>query len=172
MESKSNQGVEKKYSQYPYQQVNSDDIEKEGFQYFMRDTIPKSLNDGCYILNTDKNSGGGEHWQCFILQHPQIFFFGSYGATSKYRDRPSKELIAFGKRNGFDTIYCSEDDIQYPASWLCGNYALMIAQIFKSKIGRITEQSFDSTIRKEFGTKPNDANVKKITTWSKKEGIL
>lgn len=172
MDSKTNKELNNEYKDYPYKLITNIEIEKEGFDWYMKDNLPKSLPDGVYILNTGSVKSGGEHWQVFALKFPNIYFCGSYGATSKYKDRPQYNLINFGKRNGFDNIYCYEHQLQIADSVACGEFALYIGNLLKKNFNKLSEGYFDNMINHEFDKKPSAYNINKVVEWARREGLL
>lgn len=172
MDNKTPEKLNQEYQNYPYKLISNTELEKGGFKWFMKDTIPKTLPDNVYILNTGTSASGGEHWQVFAVQYPKIFFVGSYGATSEFRDRPSKELIDFAKRNNFEDIYCYEHDLQIPTAWTCGHFAMYIGSLLKKNLGSLTEKSFDRLIDGEFDKKPTAYNNEKVVKWAQRKRLI
>jgi len=172
MDNQTAKKLEKEYKGYPYKLISNEEIEKAGFKWLMKDNLPNSLNDDVYILNTGTRASGGEHWDVCAIQYPNMFFAGSYGATSQYKDRPQKELIELGKRNGFENIYCYENDIQIPTSVACGCFALYIGDILKRNLGNWDEKSFDQMMRREFDQGPTEYNVQKVVNWCKDKHLM
>ncbi len=170
MVSEISQGIGKSYSEYPYQQVTDKEINKLHFKWFMRNGLPQTLNDGVYLYNTDSKGNGGKHWQCFCLKYPNIYFVDPFG--SELNGLPSEELREFGKRNGYKMIYANEYDIQALLSWLCGYYSLYFATKMRKYFNQLNPKTFDTIIHKGYTRYPSDTNVKIITEWSKKVGIL
>ena len=158
------------YERYPEKQVTDHEIEKLGFDWFMRDDIPINLSNGTYILNLDSHKNSGTHWVCFCLQLPEIYYFDPFGTN--LNGYPPNELRLFGKQNGFKNIICFQEDVQHLKSYLCGYYALYMATKFRKHIGNLTPNKFDNLILKTFTKYPSDKNVNSVTQWSKKVGIL
>lgn len=169
MVSETSQGV-KSYSNYPYVQITSNEVEKMGFDWFFRNDIPKTLSDGVYILNLDSKGNQGSHWSCFCLKHPNIYYVDSFGTD--INGYPPQELREFGKNNGFTTIYANEWDIQHIKSWLCGWYALYFASKMKKYFNQLNPKNFDNIIHKGYSKYPSEQNVNLITDWGKKMGIM
>jgi hypothetical protein len=158
------------FKEYPYQQITNQEIEQQGFDWFSRDNLPDELQDGVYIVNLDRSSGGGTHWRTLVIQYPQIYLFDPFGI--KYTGKPNRELMAWGKRNGFQEILCNEWDVQPLQSWLCGWMALQMAQKFKKHLGSLTEKQFDQLIKQTYDTHPTANNVQRVTKWSIGEGLM
>jgi hypothetical protein len=158
------------YKEYPYQQVDSNQIEKDGFEWFFRNGLPQTLNDDVYIYNLDSVGRSGTHWTCFVLQFPTIFYYDPFGTG--LNGYPPEELRQFGRNNGFKIIYANEWDNQHIKSQLCGYYALYVAHMLKKHLGNLTENKFDSLLTQAFDHHPTTNNVNKITKWSKNEGLL
>lgn len=154
------------YTNFPYKQITNIDVEKEGIQWFP-DNKPPVLKDGTYVVNHNS-----EHWMTCIVQFPEIYWIGSYGAETKFKDKPSKQFINAVKQQGFKTIYASDNDMQPPDSWLCGHFSIYFAKLFKKYVGQLTWDKFNEILKKEFTQKPSDYNVDKLTSWSKKESIM
>jgi len=159
------------YNEYPYQQVTSDDISKAGFGFFMRNNLPKSsIQDQCFLYNMDDKDKNGSHWTCVCIQYPDIFYFDPF--STELGGYPPQELRSWGKKYGFKKIIANEFPIQHIKSWLCGHYSLFMAEKLDSMIGKLTEQTFDDIIKKEFDIVPTDYNVDKITKWSKVHHLI
>lgn len=159
------------YNEYPHTQVTSDDIHKQGFQFYMRNGLPKSnIPDQCFLYNMDDKDNNGTHWLTVCLQYPEIYYFDPF--STALGGFPPLELRQWGKKNGYKIIIANEFDVQHIKSWLCGYYSLFMAKKLQPLIGTLTEKKFDNIIKKEFDTHPTDYNVKKITQWSTKVHLL
>jgi len=138
----------------------------------MRDDLPKIINNNSvFMYNMDSKNGNGSHWVCVGLHFPSIFYFDPFG-TKILNGFPPMELRIWGKHNGYKIIYASENDIQHVKSFLCGYYALYVADLLKKHIMSLTENKFDSLISNSFDEYPSKYNVDKITKWSIKKHIL
>ena len=71
----------RQFDQFPYKLINSDDITKEGFKWFMRNDLPNNLPNGCYVYNMDSKTGQGTHWTMFVIQYPDIFYIDPFGTN-------------------------------------------------------------------------------------------
>jgi len=160
----------RQFDQFPYKLINSDDISNEGFKWFMRNDLPNNLQNGCYVYNMDSKTGQGTHWTMFVIQYPDIFYVDPFGTN--LNGKPPKELRTWGIQHGFKNIYCSELDIQPLKSWLCGHISIFLAKRFKPLIGSLNEQKFDNTLYNLFDDHASAGNVKIVTNWANKEGLL
>ena len=61
---------------------------------YMKDMLPKKLQNGNYIINLESSNGGrnnGTHWTCLIVNNQSTMFYDPYGAP------PSIEIRDFVK---------------------------------------------------------------------------
>jgi len=149
--------------------ITSDDIQRVGLKLFMRDTIPKTLPKGSYILNLDVSTGSGTHYTCFACKYPNIYYVDSFGTD--LCGYPPDELRYFGVDNGYDCIYSNERDIQHIKSWLCGWYSIYFAEKMNKYFNSLSPKSFDNIIHKGFTKYPSDRNVHLLRNWSIKHGL-
>jgi hypothetical protein len=98
----------------------------QGNQYyrgcFPRDTLPKKMESGFYILNMDGQSGEGTHWTLMIKlpSMPAIIYFDPFGVICPV------EALKF-MRTMKSKMYYSTLDLQDIDSSLCGYYCLYVA---------------------------------------------
>lgn len=170
MDSEINQAVKNDFERYPYKEITDKDITNEGFNFFMRNNLPKSMEDQCFIYNLDDKNNGGTHWVCVCVQYPFIFYYDPYGTP--LGGYPPQELRDFGIKNHFNSVVCNDKINQPVKSVLCGYFSLYMAKKLQPLIGNITEKKFDKLISNSFDSNPTISNVKTITKWSKNEGLL
>ena len=149
-----------KWDEYPHHQINSDDIEKLGFHWFMRDNIPASLGDGVYLYNMDSSRGNGSHWMSFCLKKPKIFYYDPFGTD--LNGFPPTELRKWGAQNGYKMLVANEEDMQHIKSWLCGWYAVYFALKMKKHYNQLTPKSFDQIVQKGLTKYPSSHNVETV----------
>lgn len=165
----------KDFNMFPQHLISSDDIENCGEKWICIENIPENLRDGIYITNARN-----EHWFLLIIQKPDIFMIDPISPTKNKTDIPTKhkELINFGKNNGFKNIYSSEVEVQPIKSSLCGYICLYLAKKLKPMMGKLTydkiEKYLDDNfydLNKQGGNKQQLFNVKKIIEWCNKMGV-
>jgi hypothetical protein len=159
-----------KYTQFPYVQVTSKEIEDAGYDWYMRDSIPSHLSDGVYLLNYDQSSGQGTHWVTLIIQYPEVYIFDPLSV--KVNHPPPSDIIKWARDNKFSILYDNEFPIQHKESYLCGYYSLLMADAFVPMVGHLTERVFDQKIKSLFDTHPTKHNVNKVMKYSHKEGLI
>lgn len=161
-----NKKLTQDWNQYPYKQLTNIDLEKHNIQWFSDNKIPK-LKDCVYIVNH-----ANQHWYLCAVQFPELFCYCSYGAESKFKDRPSDILLREASKQGFENVYCNDTDNQPPKSWLCGYMDLILHNKLKSQIGKLTWNKFNSIVNKTFTKEPSDHNVKVTSNFCKNNGYL
>jgi hypothetical protein len=149
--------------------ITSDDIEKEGLRWCMRDNIPPLPNHSVIVYNTDKASGQGKHWETFALQQPICYWYDPFGTKV---NQPPKELITWLQKHGYTQLVANEMCHQPLESWLCGWFSIYMAKKMKKHLGHLDKEIFEKYIEKAFDKAPTAQNVAKITQWSKNEGLL
>jgi hypothetical protein len=170
MDYKIGKAINKEYSQYPNKLITSDDIEKMGYKWFNRNTIPKKLNAGNYLLNLDSSTGEGTHWTLITISPPYLFYYDPFGDGLMSGYAP-KEIDQLAQRMNL-TKYESEYWQQYIKSWLCGYLSLFTAEQLDSYIGKLTIPLYKKIIYRDFGSYPDPNDIKKITAWSKNNNLL
>lgn len=164
------ENINNDYENYPNKQITSEDIEKQGYKWFMRNNIPNHLENGCYVYNMDGKNGGGTHWVMFCLQFPEIYYYDSFSVN--LGGYPPEELKTWGKQHIYKVIYCNDMTNQPIKSWLCGFFALYMCNKLKPLIGKLTEKKFDNVIKNSFDAYPSDGNVKEVTKFSINHHLL
>ena len=102
-----------RYSEYPYEQLTSDDIQKDGFDFYMRNGLPATIaNNTVFLYNMGSKNTSGTHWCCVAIHYPNIYYFDPFG-TEILNGFPPTDLRVWGRSKGFKTIYASEPDIQH-----------------------------------------------------------
>jgi hypothetical protein len=150
--------------------IDSGDIEREGFRWFMRDTLPRMLKPDSYIYNLDYNRNQGTHWVNFTISNNQMFYFDPL--SIKVTEPPPPELQELAKRMGITFIVYNDHRVQPMKSFDCGFFSLMMAKKLRPMIGQLNEKRFYDVIKQQFGTKPSDANEKKVYAYGKQIGKL
>ena len=156
----------KSWKDYPYCQLTSVELDKKGIKWFCDNEIPV-LEDDIYIVNYNN-----QHWYLVCVQFPNIFCYCSYGAISKWKDRPSKTLMKSAKAQGFKNIYVNDDCNQPPQSWLCGYMDLVIYDKLKKQHSKLNWDKFRNIINGTFTKKASDKNVYTTTKVCKRLGVI
>ena len=68
------------------------------------------------VVNTDKSTQNGLHWQSIYRSGDSLFFFDSYGR------RPEGDILAFCRQ--FRHIYYNAVSHQLPTTSTCGGFAI------------------------------------------------
>jgi hypothetical protein len=159
------------YNDFPHKLINSDQIEKMGFRWFMNKDLDKidSLPTGVYILNLDTTNQGGTHWTTFMVDKKAsiLYYIDSFGEM--LNGLPPKSVINLAKRMGL-RIYENKTTYQPIKSNLCGYLALYIAHRLRKKLmkGKLTEQKIQKYINMTMLTQPDDKTIAKVMKWSNK----
>ena len=88
---------------------------------YMKDMLPKKLQNGNYIINLESSNGGrnnGTHWTCLIVNNKNTMFYDPYGAP------PSIEIRNFVKRRKNAHLGFNNWVIQDIKSENCGYFVL------------------------------------------------
>lgn len=158
------------FSEFPYKLISSDDIEKLGYKWFMRDNLPKHISDGIYLLNLDDSLGGGSHWTLFIIKPPYLFYYDPFGAGLMSGYSP-KEINEYAKTHGLQVIE-SEFWQQHPKSYMCGYNCLYIADVMKKYYNHLTPNLFKQILYKEFGNSADKSDIEKIMKWATLNNLI
>jgi len=160
------------YNDFPHKLINSDQIEKMGFRWFMNKDLDKidSLPTGVYILNLDTMNQGGTHWTTFMVDQKDhiLYYIDSFG-SALLNGLPPQSVINLAKRMGL-RIYENKTTYQPIKSNLCGYLALYIAHRLRKKLmkGKLTEQKIQKYINMTMLTQPDDKTIAKVMKWSNK----
>lgn len=150
------------FEAFPNHLINDKDIKNHGYKFFMRNDIPKYLNDGCYLYNLGDKNSSGTHWQSFIISKPYLFHYDPYG--TELNGLPTEELKHLAKRMNLKII--SNPYNQQPIkSYLCGYYCLYICDMLKPFIGSIDPSLYYKTLIKAFGKTPDKGDVIKLMSY-------
>ena len=85
----------------------------------MKDELPATVKDGCYIINLQSSTDGqGTHWLSLFIHKNNAYYFDSYGAP------PSVEIMKFVKKRKGCHMYYNNFIIQDLKSQNCGWYTL------------------------------------------------
>ena len=88
---------------------------------FARDTVPKNLKDGHFIIiNRDLHSERGSHWFCVLRFKNTVEVFDSLGL----RDADKLYLLETFSFRGVSQIIFNVTQVQPDYSPLCGQYCL------------------------------------------------
>ena len=88
---------------------------------YMKDMLPKKLQNGNYIINLESSNGGrnsGTHWTCLIVNNKNTMFYDPYGAP------PSVEIRDFVKQRKNTHLGFNNWVIQDLQSENCGYFVL------------------------------------------------
>jgi len=134
----------------------------------MRNNLPQSLDNGCYMYNLDDKNGQGTHWECFVISPPYLCNYDPFG--SKMRQYPTREIEALAKRMNLKLITVPYAQ-QHLKSNLCGYYSLYICDKCKPHVGKLDPNKFKEIVYQAFGPSPDKEDVKKLTNYAKREHI-
>ena len=119
---------------------------------YMKDMLPKKLQNGNYIINLESSNGGrnsGTHWTCLIVNNKNTMFYDPYGAP------PSLEIRDFVKQRKNAHLGFNNWVIQDLKSENCGYFVLSFL-IYTSPNNMYIEAN-DYLNRFVDDTKSNDA---------------
>ena len=159
------------YSEYPKKLINSGQIEKMGFKWFMNGDINNipSLKDDVYILNLDQSDQGGTHWTLFLIdsKDSMLYYIDSFGEL--LNGYPPKSIIDLAHRMHLKISY-NKTTYQPPKSNLCGYLAIYLAHKLRKRMreGKLTPALMQTYINNIMGREPDDNTIKKVMKWATK----
>ena len=68
---------------------------------FSRETFPKKIKDGTYVINLDEYADVGTHWIALFCNRSEIVYFDSFGVE----DVPEEIKEFIGNKNTIDNIF-------------------------------------------------------------------
>lgn len=84
---------------------------------FMKDELPKNLNNGLYIINLENHNQGGSHWTALIIKNSNAYYMDSYGVV------PPQDVWNDLKDHCNNIYYCTQQK-QFVNSTSCGWWAI------------------------------------------------
>ena len=114
---------------------------------FARSELPKSLNNGYYVLNLDNNTG--THWTGFIVSNHEIEYFDPFGFP------PPNEVIA---RIGRRQVIYSTHSLQNLLAVSCGLWVVWYLWNRYDKLDRIK-------LLLQFDNNGSQYNERKLKQW-------
>ena len=85
----------------------------------MKDELPSTIKDGCYIVNMQSSSqGNGTHWVALFVYKFNAFYFDSFGGL------PPNEIMKFVKKRNNCHLFYNNWIIQNIKSSQCGWYSV------------------------------------------------
>ena len=60
---------------------------------YSRDSLPKKLKHGCYVVNLDEYKNIGTHWIAPYVKDNEIIYFDSFGV--EYIPKEIKKIIGY-----------------------------------------------------------------------------
>ena len=85
----------------------------------MKDELPSTIKDGCYIVNMQSSSqGNGTHWVALFVYKFNAFYFDSFGGL------PPNEIMKFVKKRNNCHLFYNNWIIQNIKSSQCGWYCI------------------------------------------------
>ena len=85
----------------------------------MKDELPNTVQDGCYIINMQSSSKGtGTHWIALFIIRENAYYFDSFGAV------PPIEICEFVNKRKHSHLYYNNWIIQDLQSSDCGFFSL------------------------------------------------
>ena len=120
----------------------------------MKDTIPKTLKNGRYIINLNSSGESGSHWVCMIKQTQSVYYFDPYGVY------PVQNLVDLCLKRKLK-LYYNMTQIQHVDSILCGWFCIAFLHFMETAKGDMIEKCFDFDDLFNSNTKKNDVILKK-----------
>ena len=88
---------------------------------YMKDMLPKKIQNGNYIINLESSNGGqnnGTHWTCLVVSNKDTMFYDPYGAP------PSIEIRSFVQQRKNTHLGFNNWVVQDLKSENCGYFVL------------------------------------------------
>ena len=88
---------------------------------YMKDMLPKKIQNGNYIINLESSNGGqnnGTHWTCLVVSNKDTMFYDPYGAP------PSVEIRSFVQQRKNAHLGFNNWVVQDLKSENCGYFVL------------------------------------------------
>ena len=88
---------------------------------YMKDMLPKKIQNGNYIINLESSNGGqnnGTHWTCLVVRNKDTMFYDPYGAP------PSIEIRNFVQQRKNAHLGFNNWVVQDLKSENCGYFVL------------------------------------------------
>ena len=88
---------------------------------YMKDMLPKKIQNGNYIINLESSNGGqnnGTHWTCLVVCNRDAMFYDPYGAP------PSMEIRSFVQQRKNTHLGFNNWVVQDLKSENCGYFVL------------------------------------------------
>jgi len=158
------------YAEYPHKLINSEDIEKMGYKWFSRNTIPNKIKQGNYLLNLDSSEGAGTHWTLITISYPFLFYYDPFGNNlmSGYSPTEVDNLANRMNLTQIENPYWQ----QHVKSWACGYNCLFTAKSLDPYIGKLTIPLYKKILFNNFGDSPDGGDISKWTKWAKQNNLL
>lgn len=80
---------------------------------FMRDQIPKLLNNECIIINLDNNLGDGTHWTGAYMTKNKLCYFDSFGLPF-----PNELKLSNNKQIEYNNTHY-QNEFSSSCGWFC-----------------------------------------------------
>lgn len=157
------------YKDFPNKLISSEDIEKLDIKWFMRNEIPKSLKQGCYMLNLDDSNGEGTHWTAFFINNDYLFYYDPFGITYMSGYAP-KEIITLAKQMRLKLVE-NKYTQQHALSNMCGYNCLYICDIMEDLLDYMTPIEYDKVLYKVLGNTADGKDIKKLMKFAQQNGI-
>jgi hypothetical protein len=124
----------------------------------MKDELPKSVQDGGYIINLDSSTNSnGTHWTAMVIQGNEAQFFDPFGVV------PSVEIIHFVKKRPKCKLAYVSTQIQDLKSQRCGYFCVaFLYYCIKLCPGSIFDSGNDFPTLFSDDTIENDSLLRKI----------
>ena len=126
---------------------------------FSRDTLPKKIKNGAYIINLDVSTGAGSHWVSLFSSPKQVIYFDPFGID------PSDEIVKFMKSANNKNIMYSTIDLQNFDAESCAYWSILFIESmletddFNSFIKYFSSDTVKNEKTLEAATKPMKLSV-------------
>ena len=127
---------------------------------YARDTLPRKLRRGFYVINFDKVGESGSHWVCMHIGKSTNTYFDSYGRKPPpFTQRAFAKFLGLKKRLEKNTKQLQSDFSTTCRQWYiyyiwrtCNGWNMKnITFPFKSQTTLVNDHVMSYTLKKSFG---------------------